>query len=179
LWVRMAKTIIRKSYKNALPLVVLSSCALAVWGYSVIPNIARLSPRIFESGPFPSEFRQPTLEVASKNLVCSVALTGVLLLQAGRQWAEAKDGSNSKREMDTSALADEPATPHDLDTPRIEVARGRRRSHHDHLELDLDDDSASTSSTRSASPRKKDGSYRKRRSTAGQTRRRSAGEPAG
>ena len=107
-----------------------------------------------------------------------MALTGVLLLQAGRQWADAKDAVDSKRELDTSAVVDEPASPRELDTLGIEVARGRRRSHHDHLELDFDDDSASTSSTRSASPKKRDGSYRKRRSLAGQTKKRSTGELA-
>ena len=41
--------------------------------------------------PFPRALRNPTLELASSNLICSVALTGVLALQAGRFWAERAD----------------------------------------------------------------------------------------
>ena len=41
--------------------------------------------------PFPPSLRNPTMEIASTHLVCSVALTGVLALQAGRWWAEQKD----------------------------------------------------------------------------------------
>jgi len=41
--------------------------------------------------PFPRALRNPTLELASSNLICSVALTGVLALQAGRLWAERAD----------------------------------------------------------------------------------------
>ena len=41
--------------------------------------------------PFPRALRHPTLELASTNLICSVALTGVLALQAGRFWAESPD----------------------------------------------------------------------------------------
>lgn len=43
------------------------------------------------SDPFPTSLRQITLELASNNLVCSVTLTGVLALQAGRWWAERAD----------------------------------------------------------------------------------------
>ena len=41
--------------------------------------------------PFPPTLREPTLELASSHLVCSVVLTGVLALQAGRWWAEQAD----------------------------------------------------------------------------------------
>lgn len=41
---------------------------------------------------FPRSLRSPTLDLASNHLVCSVALTGVLILQAGRWWAELPDG---------------------------------------------------------------------------------------
>ena len=86
-----------------------------------------------------------TLEVASKNLVCSVALTGILALQAGREWAESKD------------RADE--TEDEIDDTLGPVSRGRRRSHHDHLEVEEEVD-------RPPSPRKRDGSYRKRKSAS-------------
>lgn len=41
--------------------------------------------------PFPPSLRGPTLDIASSHLVCSVVLTGVLALQAGRWWAEQAD----------------------------------------------------------------------------------------
>ncbi|KAH0583936.1 hypothetical protein H2248_009524 [Termitomyces sp. 'cryptogamus'] len=44
--------------------------------------------------PFPSSLRLLTLQLASNNLVCSVALTGVLALQAGRFWAENSDADD-------------------------------------------------------------------------------------
>lgn len=46
--------------------------------------------------PFPRSLRQSTLELASNNLICSVALTGVLALQAGRFWAEAPDSDDEE-----------------------------------------------------------------------------------
>ncbi|KAI0637395.1 Shr3 amino acid permease chaperone [Trametes polyzona] len=75
--------------------------ALAMYLYSVLPNLsANFStlPLPFsaatEAGslpPFPPSLREPTLELASSHLVCSVVLTGVLALQAGRWWAEQAD----------------------------------------------------------------------------------------
>ncbi|KAG6911485.1 hypothetical protein DXG01_014559 [Tephrocybe rancida] len=44
--------------------------------------------------PFPRALRLVTLELASNNLICSVALTGVLALQAGRFWAESSDADD-------------------------------------------------------------------------------------
>src|ERR1700690_1598414 len=46
------------------------------------------------NSPFPRSLRISTLELASNNLVCSVALTGVLALQAGRWWAERADSDD-------------------------------------------------------------------------------------
>jgi hypothetical protein len=43
---------------------------------------------------FPRALRSSTLELASNHLICSVALTGVLILQAGRWWAELSDGDD-------------------------------------------------------------------------------------
>jgi len=41
--------------------------------------------------PIPHSLRIATLDLASNNLICSVALTGILALQAGRSWAERLD----------------------------------------------------------------------------------------
>lgn len=49
-------------------------------------------------GPFPQSLRASTLELASNNLVCSVALTGVLALQSGRWWAERADADDEEVE---------------------------------------------------------------------------------
>jgi len=46
--------------------------------------------------PFPRALRQSTLDLASNNLICSVALTGVLALQAGRFWAESSDNDDTE-----------------------------------------------------------------------------------
>ena len=48
------------------------------------------------NSPFPRSLRGATLELASNNLVCSVALTGVLALQAARFWAESADDEDEE-----------------------------------------------------------------------------------
>ena len=171
--------------------IVLSTCALVVWVYSCLPSSHRsfpassstltllitdidlLSEKIPQSDSFPPDLKKSTLEIATKNLVCSVALTGVMLLQAGRQTSENKDTSADPLliktvKMDTSAVDDEPTHISGLDAPVM--PRGRRRSHHDHLEADLDN--ASMSSSTSSMPSdsaslKRDGSRRKRRPLTG------------
>jgi len=88
---------------------LLYSTAVMMYIYSVLPNLftnfstlplpfsqpLSSSPSLPTDPttlpPFPPILRQPTLELASSHLVCSVALTGVLALQAGRWWAEQKD----------------------------------------------------------------------------------------
>ena len=54
--------------------------------------------------PFPRALRNPTLELASSNLICSVALTGVLALQAGRSWAERADDDDDDAVVETEEL---------------------------------------------------------------------------
>jgi hypothetical protein len=58
--------------------------------------------------PIPRTLRIATLELASSNLICSVALTGVLALQAGRFWAESADDEDDfvmGEQEDTAATA--------------------------------------------------------------------------
>ena len=159
-------------------------------------DIEKLAPRRQFETPFPAEYRKDILEIASKNLVCSVALTGVMLLQAGREWAEVKapqptvsasydtekqftEVQPSKQIIGESAIAD--GHLHPLDAVELHLAkgsRGRRRSHHDHLEQDPDDStsnaSGSSNANRSQSPRKRDASNRKKRPVA-QVRKRGSG----
>lgn len=56
--------------------------------------------------PFPATLRGPTLELASSHLICSVALTGVLVLQAGRWWAEQKDVDDDDEDEDGQPAAE-------------------------------------------------------------------------
>ncbi|KAL4068093.1 Shr3 amino acid permease chaperone [Scleroderma yunnanense] len=77
--------------------IVLYFTTVIMYPYSVIPNVvAKFSqlPHNTASEPFPHALRSPTLELASNHLVCSVALTGVLILQAGRWWAEVSDADD-------------------------------------------------------------------------------------
>ena len=66
---------------------------------------------------FPRSLRHATLELASTNLICSVALTGVLALQAGRFWAESSDADDADEndqvldETDTEGTRPLPADP--------------------------------------------------------------------
>ncbi|ETW85427.1 hypothetical protein HETIRDRAFT_379362, partial [Heterobasidion irregulare TC 32-1] len=65
--------------------------AIAVYLYSVIPNLSTNFPALPPhtlADAVPPALRINILELASSNLICSVALTGVLALQAGRWWTE-------------------------------------------------------------------------------------------
>ncbi|KAF9264826.1 hypothetical protein L218DRAFT_862153 [Marasmius fiardii PR-910] len=89
----------------------LFATTLAVYTYSVIPSaFLDIALRIhFTSLPphelsdaLPQDLRQPVLDLASSHLICSVTLTGVLALQAGRFWAEkADDDDDELVELDT------------------------------------------------------------------------------
>ncbi|EDR14812.1 uncharacterized protein LACBIDRAFT_305935 [Laccaria bicolor S238N-H82] len=74
--------------------IFLFGTAIAMYLHSVLPSLfAKFSslPAHQLKDPFPRALRHATLELASNNLICSVALTGVLALQAGRFWAESAD----------------------------------------------------------------------------------------
>lgn len=157
-----------------------------------------------EASPFPADLKTSTLEIATKNLVCSVALTGVILLQAGRLASEQRQEENAPPAVPTSTeqtltepAEDDSAIVEDGELASLpshaeidafgSVSRGRRRSHHDHLEAELSSSSASpgpSGSGRSSSPRKRDSSAgggngsgaggRKRRPVVGSLGRRSS-----
>ncbi|KAI6005466.1 Shr3 amino acid permease chaperone [Pisolithus albus] len=77
--------------------IVLYGTTVLMYLYSVIPNVvAKFSslPHYQINEPFPRLLRSPTLDLASNHLICSVALTGILILQAGRWWAELSDGDD-------------------------------------------------------------------------------------
>lgn len=69
--------------------IFLYASALAVYMHTVLPNLKANFLTLPESTTVITEsLKRSTLELASSHLVCSVALTGVLALQAGRWWAE-------------------------------------------------------------------------------------------
>lgn len=79
--------------------IFLYGVAVIMYAYSVIPNLmdkfTAIPPHHMKDA-FPRLLRTPTLDLASNHLVCSVALTGVLILQAGRWWAELSDGDDEE-----------------------------------------------------------------------------------
>jgi hypothetical protein len=68
--------------------------SIFLYGTTVVMCINSVLPSLVEFAALdlrdaiPRSLRLTTLELASNNLICSVALTGVLALQAGRSWAE-------------------------------------------------------------------------------------------
>ncbi|KAH9890655.1 Shr3 amino acid permease chaperone [Cubamyces lactineus] len=121
--------------------------ALAVYLYSVLPNLlANFStlPLPFVNAtpatgllPFPPTLREPTLELASSHLVCSVVLTGVLALQAGRWWAEqadvdedddAEDGDGQMRDGDETGIETGAETDKTAEETQSEVRRRDKKA---------------------------------------------------
>ncbi|KAL0579947.1 hypothetical protein V5O48_002031 [Marasmius crinis-equi] len=63
------------------------------------------------SDALPQNLRTPILDLASSHLICSVTLTGVLALQAGRFWAEKADEDDALLESDTDYKTTPSVTP--------------------------------------------------------------------
>ncbi|KIO24067.1 hypothetical protein M407DRAFT_244574 [Tulasnella calospora MUT 4182] len=106
--------------------IFLYICTIYIYWSSVVPNLSEVFLRPLPQTPssdvpFPDDLRQPTIELASSHLICSVALTGVLLLQAGRAFAEEEDASEKAE--------DEAEERKQLERQRrsSEGARGRKR----------------------------------------------------
>ncbi|TFK42636.1 Shr3 amino acid permease chaperone [Crucibulum laeve] len=90
--------------------IFLFGTTIVMYLYSVLPSIfEKFShlPAHQLKDPFPRSLRQATLELASSNLICSVALTGVLALQAGRFWAESADDDDDEQEVIESSESEE------------------------------------------------------------------------
>ncbi|KAH9857676.1 ER membrane protein SH3-domain-containing protein [Lenzites betulinus] len=107
--------------------------ALAMYFYSVLPNLSEnfaslplpFSSEMTSPPPFPLTLRTPTLELASSHLVCSVILTGVLALQAGRWWAEQADVDEDDNEDEL------PAGGQDGDETGVETDNAAEEPHGD------------------------------------------------
>ncbi|KAF7295004.1 hypothetical protein MIND_01038500 [Mycena indigotica] len=80
--------------------VFLFGTSVALYSYSVIPVIvAKFATLPVHQEKVPDLMRNDILHLASNNLMCSVALTGVLILQAGRFWTERSDDSQVAAEL--------------------------------------------------------------------------------
>lgn len=82
------------SYEQHLSFVVLYLSALVAYFHSAVPRLqqfAVLPPFARNLPTFPPHLKDPTVELASSHLVVSVALTGVMILQAARYWVEGED----------------------------------------------------------------------------------------
>ncbi|KAI9456450.1 Shr3 amino acid permease chaperone [Russula earlei] len=85
--------LVRVAHSHALAL----TSRLLAQLQAIFTNYVVLPPDL-PAVKFPSHLRIPTLGLASSHLICSVALTGVLALQAGRWWAERADDDASTAE---------------------------------------------------------------------------------
>jgi hypothetical protein len=86
----------------------------------------------------PHSLRIATLELASNNLICSVALTGVLALQAGRSWAERTEEGDDEEFV----FVEPDGTPVEVTVPPTGVLanNGIRRSRGKTPEIGLSED---------------------------------------
>jgi len=112
--------------------IFLYVCTIYVYCSSVLPNLSEVYSRPLPAAepntfPFPAELRQPTIELASSHLICSVALTGVLILQAGRYWAEGEDRSQLEQDAEEEAR----------ERLSTDGARGRRRHAEEEVEVNV------------------------------------------
>ncbi|CAG7846578.1 SubName: Full=Uncharacterized protein {ECO:0000313/EMBL:CCA69817.1} [Serendipita indica DSM 11827] len=86
--------------------IFLYGSAAAIYVYSVLPTMSKytnITPFAANLPRFPPALRQPTVELASSHLICAVALTGVIILQATRYWAEGEDdGDAAESHVDSS-----------------------------------------------------------------------------
>jgi len=94
--------------------IFLYCTTVVMYLYSVIPNLfAKFTtlPAHELKDAIPPYLRASTLELASNNLVCSVALTGVLALQAGRWWVERADSDDEDEAVVVEVVEPEVAKP--------------------------------------------------------------------
>ena len=115
--------------------IFLYSCAVFVYFYSAIPSLVHLSePILSKTESIPDATRAATLELASSHLVCSVALTGVLILQAARYWVESPDGEgeewgteDAKPEREIRPSRRHSAGQQEATSPRVQELNGSTR----------------------------------------------------
>jgi len=83
--------------------IFLYGTAIAVYLYKVIPTFdetfSSVQVPVPSSAPLPPSLRFEVLNLASAHLVCSVALTGVMALQAARWWSEHADSDSDPSDL--------------------------------------------------------------------------------
>lgn len=84
---------------------------------ALLSNFSTLSPSI-STASFPEALKVATLDLASKHLVCSVALTGVMVFQAGRWWAE-RDDEDEEESLRGEESRSDSKFPSEAVTPEI------------------------------------------------------------
>jgi hypothetical protein len=149
---------------------VLYGISAAVYVYSAAPKLSKFTslplPLSFllsstSSPRFPSPLRQSTIELASSHLICAVALTGVLILQAAKYWADGEDDDGSLEERVDTSLGNWKRTKRPIVNEREKSdgsAEGRRGSFSGERERERRGSNARTSespSTRRRSPVKR------------------------
>ncbi|EJD46079.1 hypothetical protein AURDEDRAFT_113780 [Auricularia subglabra TFB-10046 SS5] len=91
--------------------IVLAGSAAYYYLNEVLPNMSLFSSRQLTDfalpKPFPAVIRKATLDLASAHLVCAVALTGVIVLQAGRLWVEGEQAAEDESERASTQATEE------------------------------------------------------------------------
>jgi len=107
--------------------IFLFGTSIIMYLHSVLPSLFATFKSLPTHGlkdPFPRALRGATLDLASNNLICSVALTGVLALQAGRFWAEKADSD----EDDSVLESDNEDARRTRETTPVPDSKGKRWS---------------------------------------------------
>ncbi|KAJ3908581.1 hypothetical protein F5879DRAFT_316830 [Lentinula edodes] len=98
----------------SIPSPVLFCTTIWMYSYSALPTIFTVFkdlPPHPKTDAVPQELQSAIFDLASNNLVCSVALTGVLGLQAGRFWAESADDDDEIESLKATPAPSRAKTP--------------------------------------------------------------------
>ncbi|PAV23288.1 hypothetical protein PNOK_0035600 [Pyrrhoderma noxium] len=94
--------------------IFLYGTAVAVYLYKIIPSfheifsaVPVIIPEVIQKSPVPMLLKSEALNLATANLVCSVALTGVMALQAARWWAEQDSDDEDQPEPGASSVPED------------------------------------------------------------------------
>jgi len=107
--------------------IFLYGTAVAVYLYKILPTydetFSSLEPGANHTGPAPALIRAEVLNLASANLVCSVALTGVMALQAARWWADHSEPEDEVEGLHADAAGQRRKKPRRRKTSKLTTSR--------------------------------------------------------
>lgn len=86
-------------------------------------TFSSLEPGANHTGPAPALIRAEVLNLASANLVCSVALTGVMALQAARWWADHSEPEDEVEGLHADAAGQRRKKPRRRKTSKLTTSR--------------------------------------------------------